>query len=128
MKTTVSLLKALSDQNRLRVVAALLSEPELCACQIKELLNVTGATVSRHLALLIQAGIVSSRKDGKWVYYRLEKENPDFQKLIQWLEMEFANSHLVKADRNRLDEIGSCDKIEICRKQRGKPDNEFNTI
>jgi len=51
MKNTVSLLKALSDQNRLRVVAALLSEPELCACQIKELLNVTGATVSRHLAL-----------------------------------------------------------------------------
>ncbi|MGD9974493.1 MAG: ArsR/SmtB family transcription factor [Desulfatirhabdiaceae bacterium] len=120
MKNTVYLLKALSDQNRLRVVAALLSEPELCACQIKELLNVTGATVSRHLALLIQAGIVGSRKDGKWVYYRLEKENPNFQELIHWLKREFENSRLVQTDRRMLDEIGSCDKIEMCRKQRRK--------
>ncbi len=118
MKKTVSILKALSDQNRLRVVAALLSEPELCACQIKELLNVTGATVSRHLALLIQAGMVGSRKDGKWVYYRLEKDNPNFQELIHWLKREFENSRLVQTDQRMLDEIGSCDKIEMCRKQR----------
>jgi ArsR family transcriptional regulator len=120
MKTTVSILKALSDPNRLRVVAALMSEPELCACQLKELLNVTGATVSRHLALLIQAGMVGSRKEGKWVYYRLEKENTDFQELIQWLKREFENSRLVQADRRILDEIDSCDKIEMCRKQRRK--------
>lgn len=89
MKKTVSLLKALSDQNRLRVVAALLSSNELCACQIKELLKVTGATVSRHLALLIQTGIVDSRKDGRWVYYRLQKKNSDFSALILWLEKQF---------------------------------------
>ena len=118
MKKTVSILKALSDQNRLRVVAALLSGDDLCACQIKELLKVTGATVSRHLALLIQSGIVDSRKDGRWVYYRLLKEKSGFAALIQWLEQEFQNSALVKADRIRLDEISSCDKIAMCRKQR----------
>ena len=74
MKNTLSLLKALSDKNRLRVVAALLSTHELCACQIKELLKITGASVSRHLALLIQVGLVDSRKKGRWVYYRLRPE------------------------------------------------------
>ena len=118
MKKTVSLLKALSDQNRLRVVAALLSGDELCACQIKELLKVTGATVSRHLALLIQTGIVDSRKDGRWVYYRLQKKNSDFLALILWLEKEFQKSALVQTDRIRLHEIDFSDKMEMCRKQR----------
>jgi len=119
MKKTVTLLKALSDQNRLRVVAALLSGDELCACQIKELLQVTGPTVSRHLALLIQTGIVDSRKDGRWVYYRLQKKNSDFSALILWLEKEFQNSALVQTDQLRLHEIDSSDKMEMCRKQRG---------
>lgn len=118
MKKTVSLLKALSDQNRLRVVAVLLDGQELCACQIIELLEVTGATVSRHMALLVQTGFVDSRKDGRWVYYRIQKENPDFAELIQWLKHEFENSALVQADRIRLAEIDSCDKVDICKKQR----------
>ncbi|MCX5884206.1 MAG: metalloregulator ArsR/SmtB family transcription factor [Deltaproteobacteria bacterium] len=118
MKNTLSLLKALSDQNRLRVVAALLSTHELCACQIKELLRITGATVSRHMALLIHAGLVDSRKDGRWVYYRLRKDRPNVKTLIPWLKQEIGNAAVVKADRPILDEIGSCELIEMCRKQR----------
>ncbi len=119
MKKTVSLLKALSDQNRLRVVAVLLDGQELCACQIIELLKVTGATVSRHMSLLVQTGFVDSRKDGRWVYYRIQKANPEFAELIQWLKHEFENSALVQADRIRLAEIDACDKVDICKKQRG---------
>jgi ArsR family transcriptional regulator, arsenate/arsenite/antimonite-responsive transcriptional repressor len=118
MKNTLSLLKALSDQNRMRVVAALLSTHEICACQIKELLKITGATVSRHLALLIRAGLVDSRKEGRWVYYRLRKDRPNVKSLIPWLKQEIGRAAVVKADRLMLDEIGSCDKIEMCRKQR----------
>jgi ArsR family transcriptional regulator len=70
------------------VVAALLSFSELCACQIKELLQITGATVSRHMALLIQAGLVDSRKDGKWVYYRLRNGQPEVNALLQWVEQD----------------------------------------
>ncbi len=120
MKKTLSLLKALSDQNRLRVVAALLSGDERCACQIKELLQVTGATVSRHMALLIQAGLVDSRKDGRWVYYRLQKKDSDFEALILWLKKEFQKSALVQTDRIRLHEIDVSDKMQMCRKQRGR--------
>jgi|GEM_PF-2145452 ArsR family transcriptional regulator len=118
MRNTLSLFKALSDQNRLRVVAALLSTHELCACQIKELLKITGATVSRHLALLIHIGLVDSRKKSRRVYYRLRKDRPDFKALILWLEQTIGNAAVVKADLAMLDDIGSCDMIERCRKQR----------
>jgi len=118
MKKTLSLLKALSDQNRLRVVAALLSTHELCACQIKELLRITGATVSRHMALLIHAGLIDSRKDGRWVFYRLRKDRSNVKTLIPWLKQEIGNAAVVKADRLMLDEIGSCELIKMCRKQR----------
>jgi ArsR family transcriptional regulator, arsenate/arsenite/antimonite-responsive transcriptional repressor len=118
MKNTLSLFKALSDQNRLRVVAALLSTHEICACQFKELLKITGATVSRHLALLIQAGLVDSRKDGRWVYYRLRRDRPNIKALIPWLEQEIGNATVVKADRLMLDEVTSCELVEMCRKQR----------
>ena len=123
MRNTLSLFKALSDQNRLRVVAALLSTHELCACQIKELLKITGATVSRHLALLIQVGLVDSRKKGGRVYYRLRKDLPDFKALIQWLEQAIGNAAVVKADLAMLDDIGSCDMIEMCKKQRQSGSN-----
>jgi ArsR family transcriptional regulator len=118
MKNTLSLLKALSDKNRLRVVAALLYTHELCACQIKELLKITGATVSRHLAILIQVGLVDSRKKGRWVYYRLRKDQPDFMALLLWLEQEISNTAVVEADRIMLDDLGSCDMIYMCRKLR----------
>ena len=65
MKEMISIFKALSDQNRLRVVAALTNCPELCACQITELLQVSGATGSRHLEILIAAGLVDRRKEGR---------------------------------------------------------------
>ena len=69
MKTISLICKALSDQNRLRVVMALMTYDELCACQITEFLQISGATVSRHLGLLANAGIVSSRKEGRWVIF-----------------------------------------------------------
>ncbi|MGD9972381.1 MAG: hypothetical protein AB7S77_04915 [Desulfatirhabdiaceae bacterium] len=59
-------IEGLSDPNRLRALAALLSEPELCACRIKELLNVSGTALSPHPALLIQTYMVDSRKDGNF--------------------------------------------------------------
>lgn len=118
MKNTLALFKSLSDQNRLRVVAALLSFSELCACQIKELLQITGATVSRHMALLIQAGLVDSRKDGKWVYYRLQEDHPNCKALLLWLKQEIGNAPVVEADRMMLGQIGSCDLIATNNKQR----------
>ena len=118
MNKTLEILKALSDRNRLRVVAALMHIDELCACQVVELLQVTGATASRHLGLLIRTGIVESRKEGRWVYYRLvDSIDP---RLFQWLERELKTEAGLEADRQMIETIVACEPEELCRKQRGE--------
>ena len=66
----VSLFKALADTNRLMIVD-MLSCGELCACKILERLGITQPTLSHHMKILCDCGLVNSRKDGKWTYYTL---------------------------------------------------------
>lgn len=119
METTIELLKAISDNNRLRIIAALSRYDELCACQITELLQVTGATVSRHLSLLTAAGLLTSRKEGRWVYFKLSP-SPDVDPIFHWLYGRFAKAADLQADLKRLDEIVGVDPEELCRAQRGE--------
>lgn len=63
--------RALADEQRLTAVAILRREGELCACEIQAALGLTHATVSHHMTVLTAAGIVSARRRGKWMYYRL---------------------------------------------------------
>ncbi|MEI8206540.1 MAG: metalloregulator ArsR/SmtB family transcription factor [Kiritimatiellales bacterium] len=107
MNKPLNVLKALSDRNRLRVVAALMHQEELCACHIIELLEVTGATASRHMGLLIRADLVQSRKAGRWVHYRLTDTFP--APLFQWLETEVQTDPDIKADRKALIKITTCE-------------------
>lgn len=112
----LDILKALADNNRLRILYALSIESELCACQVTELLEVTGATVSRHIKQLIDAGLVSSRKDGKWVYYKLKDNHKN--SLCGRVLDEIESENLFSDDIKRLAEVVSCDKNELCRKVR----------
>jgi DNA-binding transcriptional ArsR family regulator len=115
----LEILKALSDMNRLRIVAVLSRYEELCACQITELLEVTGATASRHLSILQHAGLLDSRKEGRWIYYRLiypARTEPVFE----WLEQAFAGSEQLQADAETIDEIVSIAREDLCRRQRGE--------
>ena len=68
----VGLFKALSDTNRLMIVD-MLSCGELCACRILEKFNITQPTLSHHMKVLCDCGLVNGRKDGKWMYYSLNK-------------------------------------------------------
>lgn len=62
--------KALSDETRVRALLSL-SDGELCVCQIIAMLELAPATVSKHMTLLLQAGLVSRRKQGRWHFYSL---------------------------------------------------------
>jgi hypothetical protein len=64
--------KALADEHRLLALALLKRRTELCACEIQAATGLTHATVSHHMAILAHAGLVSSRREGKWLFYRLE--------------------------------------------------------
>jgi ArsR family transcriptional regulator len=117
METTLDILKALSDKNRLRVVAALWRFDELCACQVTELLQVKGATVSRHMSILQKAGLIDSRKEGRWVYYKLRKPVGS-EPLFQWLEQSLAGEDF-DADAQALGNIVAMTREDLCRMQRG---------
>jgi ArsR family transcriptional regulator, arsenate/arsenite/antimonite-responsive transcriptional repressor len=73
MQTAVAFAKALADPTRLRVIAAL-RQRELCVCELCDALEATQSTLSTHLTLLRAAGITRTRKQGKWIYYRLSEE------------------------------------------------------
>ena len=72
----VELFKQLSDTTRLRCLALLFSEGELCVCELTEALDLSQPKISRHLAQLREAGVVQSRRAGHWVYYRLHEDLP----------------------------------------------------
>jgi len=74
MREFMAIAKALADESRTRVLM-FLRGGELCVCQIVEMLGLAPSTVSKHMAILHQARLVESRKDGRWTYYRLPKED-----------------------------------------------------
>ena len=66
----VSIFKALSDENRIRILG-LLRSGEKCACKLLEELNISQPTLSHHMRILCDAGIVTGRREGKWTHYAL---------------------------------------------------------
>lgn len=72
MKQMAQTFKALSDETRLRILV-LLTRGELCVCDLMAVLGLPQSTVSRHLAYLRNAGLVSDRREGVWMYYCLVK-------------------------------------------------------
>jgi ArsR family transcriptional regulator len=110
--------RALADPTRLRVLHAL-AGGELCVCQITELAGLAPSTVSRHMSVLSAAGLVSSRKDGRWVYYRLpEQPQSPAAGALGWALEAFAETDQARADRRQLKKIMKCDPEQLCRRQR----------
>ena len=69
----IKILKALGEINRLKIVD-MLSSGEKCACIILESFHFTQPTLSHHMKVLIDSGIVKCRKEGTWMHYSLDKE------------------------------------------------------
>ena len=76
-------IKALADENRLAIMLSL-RQGEKCACVLLRELNITQPTLSHHMRLLCDSGLVSSRKEGKWMYYSISPEGTaDYLKMIE---------------------------------------------
>lgn len=68
--------KAFCDENRLRILE-LLRSGEKCACKLLEELNISQSTLSHHMKLLCDAGVVQGRKEGKWVHYSIDPQGSE---------------------------------------------------
>lgn len=73
--------KALGDPNRLMIIE-MLQSGERCACEILRDLDISQSTLSHHMKLLCDSGLVSCRREGKWMHYTLSKEGCDSAKRI----------------------------------------------
>ncbi|AMC93601.1 hypothetical protein AOC36_06260 [Erysipelothrix larvae] len=69
----VILFKAMADETRLKIME-MLTQEELCACHILEAFHITQPTLSYHMKILVESELVTSRKDGNWIRYRLNQD------------------------------------------------------
>lgn len=76
MQHPLQLFKTLSDETRLAIVMLLREAGELCVCDICAATEEAQPKVSRHMAILRESGLVSDRREGKWIYYRLSPTMP----------------------------------------------------
>src|SRR5690348_522442 len=119
MRDFMAITRALSDPNRVRILLAL-KRGELCVCQITELFGFAPSTVSKHLSILHQAGLILSRKSERWVYYRLpEKSVPvTIREALDWVHKSLAKTEEAAADTKKLKRILQTDLAVICRRQK----------
>ena len=118
MRDFMAITKALADANRVRMLLAL-QGGELCVCQITELFGLAASTISKHLSILYRAGLVDSRKDGRWIYYSLptkEASSPT-REAIRLVARSLADDSHTIEDAARLKKILAMDPVELCKRQ-----------
>lgn len=107
-------MKALSDPNRVKIIK-LLDQKEMCVCELQGALGIAQSTVSKHLKILEEAGLVDYRKDGLWVNYSLTngKNSPYAASLLgnlkHWLEDDSEVVELIK-------KVPYLNREELCKK------------
>ena len=117
MREVLSITKALSDESRLRALIAV-KDGELCLCQIIQVLGLSPATVSKHMNILEQAGLVTRTRQGKWRFYRLAGDSASrvVKRALEWVLSELRNDPRVNEDarnirkvrRQDLEELSAC--------------------
>ena len=118
MREFMRITKALADENRVRVVLAL-KAGELCVCQISEMFGLAASTISKHLSILYDAGLIESRKEERWVYYRLpgKEATPAVREAIDWVQKSLGGTLQAVEDHKKLKQILKEDPTTICQRQ-----------
>lgn len=114
----MTMTKALSDENRIRILMALHERGELCVCHLIDLLELAPSTVSKHLFLLKNAHLVVVRKDGRWAHYRLNDRKiapACVTEALAWVARSIAHDPVIEGDRQRLNSLLSVCLHDGCR-------------
>ena len=102
------LFQALGDATRLRILGLLLAG-EICVCDIHETLRISQPKASRHLAYLRRSGLVATRRNGLWVYYRLAETSDAILATIQRAVTHvLGHVEIVRRDAARLQKKTGC--------------------
>ncbi len=117
----MNITSALADESRVKALLALEGR-ELCVCQIVEFLELAPSTVSKHMSILKQAGLVETRKDGRWIYYRLADDQASslVRESHGWVFNALQKDPGLKNEMKKLQEILKTDRETLCRNQSRK--------
>jgi ArsR family transcriptional regulator len=113
--TPETLFSLLSDQTRLRSLMLILAEDEVCVCELTHALEESQPKISRHLALMRDAGVVTPRRDGTWMHYRVSSELPAWAR--HTLEQMFGQLESLEpfpTDRSRLESMTDRPGVIAC--------------
>jgi len=115
MREFLAVTKALSSDTRVRALMVL-RHGELCLCQIIDVLELAPSTVSKHLTVLSEAGLVAWRKEGRWRYYRLPGANapPVVAAALAWSLESLADDAQILVDANTLRTVLEKNLEELC--------------
>ncbi|MBW1847497.1 MAG: winged helix-turn-helix transcriptional regulator [Deltaproteobacteria bacterium] len=114
MDDFINIMKALSDKNRVKIIK-MLQNKAMCVCEIREALQISQPTVSKHMKILEKNGFVYSKKEGLWVNYHLGdgKDSPYVASILgnlrHWFE---ADSDIVKL----MDRLPDIRREHICQR------------
>jgi len=112
LKKITKVLKALSDENRIRILYILNEKKGLCVCEIREIIGLSQPTISSHLRILESNELITFSKDGKWVNYKM---NPDLdiqiKKIIDGIFEIILSDNEIKKDKNRVNRV---DRKKLC--------------
>jgi ArsR family transcriptional regulator, arsenate/arsenite/antimonite-responsive transcriptional repressor len=119
MEQIAPVLKAISNESRLRILNLLISRGELCVCDIEAILGATQTKVSRHLAYLRRSGLVSARRSGLWILYSIPPtpEGPR-RDVLSLLPSLLSTNDIARRDLKRLDarmRRGCCATTNVAR-------------
>lgn len=115
------LFSALADHTRLRLLN-LMGNDEVCVCFLVEALGLSQPKISRHLAYLRCAGIVTARREGKWMHYRLKlPTNPHAATVLETVRGYLQNNQQMQLDRSRLVRLCCSPAVPAQLKRAPKP-------
>jgi ArsR family transcriptional regulator len=120
MREFLNITKALADENRLRMLMAL-REGEVCVCQIAELTGLALSTVSKHLSVLYQAGLVNARREGRWMYYSLPGKGIPAapREAVAWVRRSLDGNERIAEDEKRMKKVVAMELSALCKRQCG---------
>jgi ArsR family transcriptional regulator len=111
--TPITLFKCLADETRLRAALLVVSEGELCVCELMEALEESQPKVSRHLAQLRTCGLLLDRRQGLWIYYRVNPDLPAWVHTVLHTSLE-ANDAWLEDNLANLQQMGDRPVRAVC--------------
>jgi ArsR family transcriptional regulator, arsenate/arsenite/antimonite-responsive transcriptional repressor len=114
LKKQEQIFKALSDKSRIRILK-MLQNRKLCVCEIRSVLGLANSTVSQHLSILKDAGLILDEKDGKWINYMINRnsESSDVKNMLLFIALGLEDDDTVKKDRQKTEKAN---RVYLCCK------------